>query len=1251
MSKTKIAYLCNVPNDLLPLTKLAKGFSEGDGEEFELCLRLTEDLRSPEKLEGFLAFAVEAPLVIVNLMGGKGSFPEIDRIAAALGGTEALLHAQPTALEQDIDLLALSTVSQEQYRQISRYINYGGLANLNNLLLYAANCFAGGAYEVGEPLQPPWEGLYHPDLQTLLTLEEYLARYPVSGRPTLGICFYHSFWQSDNTGFVDALVREIEAQGAKVIPVFLNTYTDTDLGARGVGWAIENFFMKDGEPIIDALISLLAFSLTLRPGSPDETLTGAALRKLNVPLLKAFTTYRTREEWQESDQGLSSMEITSSVAMPEFDGFLITLPVAARQAEEIDELTGARIVKYVPLEERLPKLVRLALNWAKLRYIPKDQKRIAIIFHNYPPRNDNIGSAFGLDAPESVWRLLGKLQEAGYVGQNVPESSQALMDEFLQGCTNDRRWVSSDELARRAVGRVSREEYGQWFSELPVAVRERMQAAWGDPPGRVFSHQGALLIPGKIFGNIFLGVQPPRGFLEDPSTIYHSPDLPLPHHYYAYYRWVRDSFGAQVILHIGKHGTLEWLPGKSVGLSEACFPDIAISDLPNLYPYIINNPGEGTTAKRRSYACLIDHLIPVMHNADTYDDLAEIKVLIEEYNRALQEDPAKLPHLQPMIWEKVEQTKLDHDLEIDSEGAFADFEGFLERLHAYLHEIGDTQIRDGLHIFGEPPGDSRLEEFLVALTRLANGDVPSLRQSLAESRGYDYEALIAEPGKRLPSGLTGAQIIEETQELSLLLMQELRARAFDARQITAAAISLLGEAPASVVRVLHYLCTSLVPRIERTIDEVTNTLGGIEGRAVPPGPSGAPTRGMADILPTGRNFYSGDPQTIPSPAAWRVGVALGEALLARYLEEEGCYPENLGIIVWGTSTMRTRGDDIAEVLYLMGVRPKWEPSTGRVKGLEVIPSQELGRPRIDVTLRITGMFRDSFPNLVNLLDRAVEMVATLKEPEGQNFLARHVEEETQAKIAEGIDPELAIQEATYRVFGCKPGTYGAGVSDLIDAKNWKDEKDLGEVYVVWGGYAYGRKQFGAKVPEAFKQRLSQLDVTVKNEDNREYDMLDGDDFYSYHGGMIAAVRAFKGSAPKAYCGDSSDPDHVITRSVAEETKHIFRSRILNPKWIESMKKHGYKGATDFSRMVDFVFGWDATAEVMEDWMYEKLAETYPLDPQMREWLQEVNPYALQNMTERLLEALQREMWQTTEERQRELQRIYLEVEGQIEEGS
>ena len=1255
--KVKIAYVTTQEaSDVFPLISALKELIRQHGEVAEVAVRSGEDLKDVDQWEEFEHFARSCHIAIFNLHGGKKSLSSFDELVQSLQDSSVSIYAQSASNEPEIELMKLSTVDDAIYRKVSQYLDYGGRKNFYSLILYLANYFIGSNYEFSEPARPIWEGIYHPDFDHVPTLKEYLQSKCVAGRPTVGLWFYQSLWQAGNTLFIDRLIEEIERQGANVIPVFLHAAKDVERGTKGAEWVVENLFMKDGRPIIDVLISTLMFSLSIKPWEGSDTGEGQEvarseewfIKRLNVPVLKAIVTYNTLADWNESLQGCSPMDISMGIAMPEFDGMLITVPVAARERTDIDPLTGARVIRFEPLPERTNKIVRLSLNWAKLRHIPNSQKKVAIIFHNYPPRDDRIGTAFGLDSPVSVLNIMKAMDDAGYTIERMPENGQALIEDVKSRLTLDRRWRSPEELAKRAIDSVTEGDYKDWFEQLPVAVQEKMTSAWGEAPGKLFVHKKNLIIPGVINGNIFIGLQPPRGFLEDPAAIYHSPDHPIPHHYYAYYRWIRDVFRADLVMHIGKHGSLEWLPGKSVGLSDSCFPDIAISDLPNIYPYIINNPGEGTQAKRRSYCCIIDHLVPVMHNADAYDEMAELEVMLADYYQAASEDPSKLPTQKKMIWEKVCEAKLDHDLEVEEEEAFSDFDKFLEKLHEYLHEMADTQIRDGLHILGEPPEGSRLDEFLVALTRLANGQVPSLRQSLAEAMGYDYDYLLDNRGKIVSGSKTCGQVIDDLNSLALRLVSGLHEQGFAVGTIPELVEEILGKRNPKIEKVLDYIATTLAPNIDATVDELSAILCASDGGFVSPGPSGAPTRGMADILPTGRNFYSVDPQAIPSQAAWKVGVAQADALLERYLEDEGCYPESLGMVIWGSPTMRTKGDDIAEVLCLMGVRPVWEERSGRVTGIELIPIEELQRPRIDVMLRISGFFRDAFPNIVHLVDRAVELVAEQKEPPEQNFLAKHVSADISEKTAAGIDGEQAKTLACYRIFGCRPGAYGAGVSDAIDSKNWKDEKDLAEIYVKWGGYAYGRKNFGATVPDEFRRRLSRLDLTVKNEDTREYDMLDGDDFYSYHGGMIAAVKALKGELPRSYCGDSSDPDRVKTRSTVEETKHIFRARILNPKWIESMKRHGYKGAGDISRMVDIAFGWDATAEVLEDWMYEELANKYALDKDMQEWLKKVNPHALQNIAERLLEAVERGMWQATEEMKEELRDVYLDIEGWIE---
>jgi cobaltochelatase CobN len=547
------------------------------------------------------------------------------------------------------------------------------------------------------------------------------------------------------------------------------------------------------------------------------------------------------------------------------------------------------------------------------------------------------------------------------------------------------------------------------------------------------------------------------------------------------------------------------------------------------------------------------------------------------------------------------------------------------------------------------------------MLRLDNGDVRSLRGAIAAMVGLDYQAILDAPGTRftaaLPPFLTMPEVAVQTQSdvLDRLehtargLLEQLDTRGWDLAAVDEVTAQGLGTADAEVCRTLRFACEVIVPRLERTPDEIGNILHALQGAYVPAGPSGAPTRGLAHVLPTGRNFYSVDPKTLPSPIAYQVGTDLARGLLDKYLAEEGAYPESVGIVVWGTSAMRTHGDDIGEVLALLGVRPVWQTESRRVTGIEVIPLAELGRPRIDVTLRISGFFRDAFPNLVHLVDSAVRTVAELDEPLDHNFVRKHYLADCSTYAADGMAPTEARARSLYRVFGSKPGTYGAGILPLLDERNWRSDQDLAAVYVAWGGYAYTQTTYGAEAASECKTRFAQMAIAVKNQDNREHDIFDSDDYMQYHGGMVATVRALTGQNPKAYFGDSSDPGRSRVRALADEARRVFRTRVVNPKWVQSMQRHGYKGAFEMAATVDYLFGYDATAQVVEDWMYTQLTDQYVLDPQVQQFFQEKNPWALRNIIERLMEAVQRGLWEQPDEAQlAQLRQVYLQLEGELE---
>ncbi len=503
--------------------------------------------------------------------------------------------------------------------------------------------------------------------------------------------------------------------------------------------------------------------------------------------------------------------------------------------------------------------------------------------------------------------------------------------------------------------------------------------------------------------------------------------------------------------------------------------------------------------------------------------------------------------------------------------------------------------------------------------------------------------------------VTHADAIELIDSLSLQLIQKLQAANFVTETIQLAitetflphGLQLVNDN--SLQTVLTFICTTLVPLIHRNGEEITNLLTALEGRYVPAGPAGAPTRGMAHILPTGRNFYAVDPQAIPSQAAWRVGTQLADELVARYQAEESRYPESIGLSIWGTSAMRTHGDDIAQCFALLGVRPIWQAENRRIKAITIIPLEELGRPRIDVLMRISGFFRDAFPHLIALLDEAVQRVAHLDEPTDKNYVRKHFLHNLARQIAAGHTDEAADRRASYRIFGSKPGAYGAGILPLINTQHWQNETDFAQAYVNWGGYAYGQHVYGDDARDEFKTVLSGVEIAVKNQDNREHDIFDSDDYLQYHGGMIATIRALNGRNPKSYFGDNSDPARTKVRTLQQEAHRVFRSRVVNPKWIEGIKRHGYKGALELAATVDYLFGYDATAQVVEDWMYEKTAQTYALDPQLQSFFQQSNPWALQSITERLLEAAQRGMWVNPNvETLERLREVYLQIDGSLE---
>jgi cobaltochelatase CobN len=1250
-----IVFVTTADTEILALSRVVRDLPEGFP-----TLKAVNPTRLPSDLEP-AALVAGAVMVLVRLLGGRRAWEEgFDALVRYCRQQGVPLLAWSGEQHVDAELTAASTAPAALVGEAFEYLRHGGVENVKQLLLFLSDTLLMTGYGFEPPAPLPECGLYHPACPEQVSLEHYLNTRWQSSRPAVGVLFYRTHWMSGNREFVDALIEAVEGQGCNVLPVFCYSLRGTD----GPPAAFRDLILDEqGQPRVDCLISTLSYSmgsLAVQGVTIAEGWSVAFLEAMNLPIIQAISSTSSHAEWAQSAAGLTPLDTAMSVAIPEFDGRIISVPISFKEVVVEDSTIGGVVTKYLPVPDRVQLVAGMAVRLARLRHAPNAAKRVAILFSSYPTKAARIGNAVGLDSPASLMHLLHALRQAGYdLGTApLPSDSDSLMQALIASGTYDKEFLTEEQL-QGAVGQIQSTDYQQWYEAWPAAVRTQLREAWGEPPGTVYRHNGAIAIAGLQFGNVFVGIQPPRGFGDNPIAIYHTPDLVPSHHYLGSYLWLRHIFQADAVVHMGKHGTLEWLPGKGIGLSAVCYPDLALGDLPLIYPFIINDPGEGTQAKRRAHAVVVDHLIPAMMRAEVYNDIARLEQLMDEYYQVQTLDPSKLPAIQAQIWNLIVQANLHHDLHAAETPD--DFNNFLLHVDGYLCELKDAQIRDGLHTLGQTPMGEQRIGLVLAMLRLDNGTVRSLRSAIAAMAGLDYQAILDTPGARyigtLPPFLTAPDVAVQTQSdvLDRLeytargLLEQLDARGWNPAVVDEVVAQRLGTTNEAVCRTLRFACEVIVPRLERTPDEIANMLRALQGEYVPAGPSGAPTRGLAHVLPTGRNFYSVDPKTLPSPIAYQVGTDLARALLDKYLAEEGTYPESVGIVVWGTSAMRTHGDDIGEVLALLGVRPVWQTESRRVTGVEVIPLAELGHPRIDVTLRISGFFRDAFPNLVHLVDTAIRTVADLDEPLDQNFVRKHYLADCATHAAAGMAAPDSRARSLYRVFGSKPGTYGAGILPLLDERNWRSDQDLAAVYVAWGGYAYTQETYGAEAASECKTRFAQMAIAVKNQDNREHDIFDSDDYMQYHGGMVATVRALTGQNPKAYFGDSSDPGRSRVRELADEARRVFRTRVVNPKWVQSMQRHGYKGAFEMAATVDYLFGYDATAHVVEDWMYTQLTDQYVLDPQIQKFFQEKNPWALRNIIERLMEAVQRGLWEQPDEAQlAQMRQVYLQLEGELE---
>ncbi|MEM8540902.1 MAG: cobaltochelatase subunit CobN [Pseudomonadota bacterium] len=1135
-------------------------------------------------------------LIVARLLGGKAYWTY---------GVEALMQAAqkygvkiallPGDDKPDPELAALSTITDLDHFRLWQFLVQGGAQNAAGFVdgcnaiiegtpieLEAAPLLKAGLFDVSNVIDP--------------------------NKPTAAIIFYRALMQSGQTAPIEALCNALAQRGLNAIPIYVSSLKDEVSAATVSG------IFTECAP--DVVLNATGFAVS----SPGTNRKPTVLESTGAPVLQIVLASWDEETWRGSTQGLSARDLAMNVALPEVDGRIFSRAVSFKSADEYDENVQCNIIAHKPVQDRIDFVADLADRWARLRRSTIADRKVAIVLANYPNRDGRLANGVGLDTPAGTVEVLRAMQSDGFPVRDIPADGDALINHLKAGPTN------AVAVAREIRETISLSQYKAFFNALPISIQLEVSNRWGPPENDPFFKDGLFALPLARFGEMLVGIQPARGYNIDPKQSYHSPDLVPPHGYFAFYAFLRDVYGAHAIVHMGKHGNLEWLPGKALALSSTCYPEAILGPIPHLYPFIVNDPGEGTQAKRRTSAAIIDHLTPPLTRAETYGPLKDLEALVDEFYDAAGNDPRRLKLLKKNILDLVRDIGLDQDAGIAKQDRD---DAALEKLDAYLCDLKEMQIRDGLHIFGKAPEGRLLTDLSVALARVprgaGEGSDASLQRAIADDAGCDFDPLDCNPAK----AWTGVKP-EILQNVSDDLW---RSNGDTIERIELLALLLVdGEikCPENWLRtrtVLKEVSDKIRPSVLQCGEaEIAGILSGLKGSFIEPGPSGAPTRGRPDVLPTGRNFYSVDTRSVPTETAWALGKKSAELLIVRYMQDNGDCPTSFALTAWGTSNMRTGGDDIAQALALIGAKPIWDGVSRRVTGFEIIPIAALGRPRVDVTLRISGFFRDAFPDQIALFDKACRAIGGLDEDHSDNPIAQRMREERETLLAIGSSEEDATRQAGFRVFGSKPGAYGAGLQALIDEKGWTDKADLAEAYMVWGSYAYGAKAEGEGARSIFEHRLRGVEAVLQNQDNREHDLLDSDDYYQFEGGISAAIETIKGDNPIIYHNDHSRPERPVIRTLEDEIGRVVRARVINPKWIAGVMRHGYKGAFEIAATVDYMFAFSATTGAVRDHHFDAVYDAFLKDEAVCTFLADKNPDALREIAGKLVEAVERGLW-------------------------
>ncbi len=1129
--------------------------------------------------------------------------------------------------EQLIELNGLSNIDYNSSLLLAKLLKIGGFQNFRTFLNIINQLKQDNEIDTRNvkvtPISNPYKWDWREDKQN----------------DKVGIIFYSSILNSGDTLFAKEIVNRLRDKGLCPRAIWISSLKD-----KGIQKDVIRIFRKEQVKAIACTTSFASVDV-------EETNYGKQIWDiLNVPVFQLITSTKSKKLWQNSSRGIDSIDLSLQVALPELDGRITTKITAFKELESDNNNLASPIYKLYPENKSIDWTVGLINSWIRLKYKKNKELKIVIVLSNYPVKDGRIGNGVGLDTPESLLILLAHLESKGYETGDLTElvSHKDLMKLIINSRTN-----SNESQTNQALSYLPLNEYYKYWNELTINTRKRVSAKWGEPNKAFDLHNKSFTINGIQLGNIAILIQPSRGYTEDNYKEIHSAVLPPPHRYIAQYLWIKNCFKSDVIIHFGKHGTVEWLPGKSIGQGDSCFPQLLVPNIPHLYPFIVNDPGEGSQAKRRTQAVIIDHMTPPLGRATLTKDLGELESLLDEYYESLSFESDRTITLKTRLNRLIDDLALNKVISLDINEEYSK-DDIYNNLDSYLCELKETQIRTGLHVFGKLPKLQKLKELALSIALSPSFYRPGLSQLLSNTINIDVDPwndkegeYISEIDKNKLQNLTKEKLYKVGDYITWINNQAMYIVEYHTEQLLGYKENIL-VTNKIINEFLKYINIMeldhnieilrndiIIKLIESPRNELISLTKGINGQRIASGPSGSPTKGNLKVLPTGKNFYSVDLRGLPTESAWDLGKRSAEKVLELYLLENGCNLKSIAISVWATSTMRNGGEDISQLLALIGISPVWDRNSRKLIDLEVIPLSVLNRPRVDATLRISGLFRDAFPNLIELVNKAQEMISSLNEPEEYNPYSHLIKQ----------------GEATGRIYGSAPEAYGTGLQELINLGNWDKEEELAQCYLQSSKWVYKDSSEPKEDLKGLQNTLKRIEVVIHNQDNREHDLLDSDDYYQFHGGLYSAVKYLSGKTPKSYFGDNSRISRPKVHNLYKEIDKVVRSRLLNEKWIEGMKDHGYKGAFEMSASLDYLFAYDATTDSVPEWCYSSILKVWLENESTYSFLIEQNPWALRDITERLLEAFNRGMWKASTTELDKVRDLLVKSERNIEESN